>query len=379
MVNGADGMIAQAAHVCTAEKMQMDSVEPLRATRACACQAPTQLPLAVELWFYTNTAHVRAKIQQSLAENAVVAELEGKFVKVPAAAAQLQLVNLASERLSPVEAGQVKVAWPVEGNDPLDALMEAQALPALALKLQNGWFTRLIDENGLYMVFQPIVSLQAQEVFAHEALVRGTRDGVEVAGGEIIALAQATNLLVPLDARTRTAAIQQFSASGLPGKLFINFQPSAIYDPQFCLRTTFAAAERSGMRAEDIIFEVVESEGVLDTDHLKKIVETYRARGLGVAMDDMGSGHSSLERLLSLQPDYVKIDKSITMNVVENSTARMMVESLVRISLDAGAKIIAEGIETVEQRDVLRDLGAHYGQGYLFARPSRTPIVTWPK
>ncbi len=216
-------------------------------------------------------------------------------------------------------------------------------------------------------------------MFAHEALVRGTRDGVEVAGGEIIALAQATNLLVPLDARTRTAAIQQFSASGLPGKLFINFQPSAIYDPQFCLRTTFAAAERSGMRAEDIIFEVVESEGVLDTDHLKEIVETYRARGLGVAMDDMGSGHSSLERLLSLQPDYVKIDKSIAMNVVENSTARMMVESLVRISLDAGAKIIAEGIETVEQRDVLRDLGAHYGQGYLFARPSRTPIVTWPK
>ena len=349
----------------------------------CACQGvthrePQGADPAVELWFYSDVGHVRAQLLRALGALLPDVHTEDVFVKVPAGGASLEAIEAAADALSPTESNGVKVAWMVPGNNPYSALMQAQTLTVVKAQLHNGWFTRLLDQGGLFMHFQPIVSLQRDAVVAHEALVRGLRDGFEVSGGEIVSVAQAAQLLVPLDARTRTLAIEQFDGSGLEGKLFINFQPSAIYNPRYCLRTTFAALERSSLRPEDIVFEVVESEGVTDLAHLREIVEIYRAHGLAVAMDDMGSGQSSLERVLSLRPDYVKIDKSIAGAVVDDQTARLMVQSIVHIASSGEFRVIAEGIESVEQRDVLRDLGVELGQGYLYARPALRPRVAWP-
>lgn len=346
---------------------------------ACAaCQGPLQRPAAEELWFYGPDVAARDKIQRALAAANLVHTNEQTYLKVAVTGAATPVLDAAAAALSPEECARVNVAWIISGTTPLKAVKEQLTLAALRDEMEHRWFARLLDERGLYMNFQPIVSLRHPSVHAHEALVRAEHDGREMSGVEVVTLAERTGLIVPLDARTRVTAIEQFSASSLQSKLFINFQPSAIYNPRYCLRTTFAALERSRLRPEDVVFEVVESEDIADVPHLLRIMQTYRDHGLGVALDDFGAGYSTAERLVALRPDYLKIDKSLTRNVAGDEGARRIVASIVRMAGDKGCRVIAEGIETVGQRDALRDLGVELGQGYLFARPARQPRVTWP-
>lgn len=112
--------------------------------------------------------------------------------------------------------------------------------------------------------------------------------------------------------------------------------------------------------------------------HLRCIIDLYRAHGLGIAMDDFGVGYSTHERLLRLQPDYVKLDKSLCRDVATNGAAQDAIAGILRVAGEAGCRVIAEGIETVVQQTRLRELGVELGQGYLYARPAAAPQVTWP-
>ncbi len=359
--------------------MQQYATRPRQAHHGCAaCEGPLGRVPAEELWFGSSAASTRHKIQQALASHGTMLTHEAPYLKVPVAGAATPLLERAAAALTALEREEVTVAWVIAGTAPAEAVREELPLLRLQAELRDHWFTHLLDERLLYMHFQPIVSLRAPEVFAHEALVRGERDGRELSGFEIVSTAERAGLLVPLDARTRVTAIEQFATSGLRSKLFINFQPSAIYNPRYCLRTTFAALERTALRPQDIVFEVVESEDVADIAHLRRIIEAYRAQGLGVAMDDFGAGYSTPERLLGLHPDYVKLDKSLTAGVAADDAARHTLASVVGMAHDEGCRVIAEGIETVAQRDALREMGVEFGQGYLYARPARLPAVTWP-
>lgn len=351
---------------------------------ACTCVDNTYdgHKQGVTLWLHTRVRHLRPVVADALTEQHLPYERRGDLVVVSAEsddAAAAVIVALA-QRLNTSEAQQVRVAW-VANNATRDdeslAMMTAQDVTTVRARTQQRWFLDLLMSDGLYMAFQPIVSLTQPVVLAHEALVRGQRDGREISGGEIIALATAANVLTQLDARTRTLAVEQFTASALLGMIFINFQPSAVYNPAFCLNTTFAAITRSGMSPDRIVFEIVESEDTTDPAHLERIVTAYRKRGLKIALDDLGSKHSNLERLLQIRPDFVKIDKSICMRVAEDEMARMMISSIVSLAASISCQVIAEGIETAQQRDWLRYLGVGFGQGFLFARPSRQPVVHW--
>jgi len=313
-------------------------------------------------------------MQQSLVAAGVTQEHDAPYLKVPVHGGAASVLERAAAALTPVERAQVTVAWIIAGTTPTEAVREEAPLVRLQSEAQHRWFTQLLDDRLLYMHFQPIVSLHAPEVFAHEALVRARHEGRELSGFEIVTTATARGLLVPLDARARVTAIEQFATSGLTSKVFINFQPSAIYNPRYCLRTTFAALERTALRPQDVVFEVVESEDVADTEHLRRVIQAYRAQGLGVAMDDFGAGYSTPERLLQLHPDYVKLDKTLTAHVATDSAAQRTLSVIVRMAHDEGCRVIAEGIETVAQDDVLRDLGVEFGQGYLYARPARLPV-----
>jgi EAL domain-containing protein (putative c-di-GMP-specific phosphodiesterase class I) len=352
---------------------------PTPVGRACiACAGPVGRPTAEELWFYGHEERRGESIVAALTAVGATAAIEGGYVKAPVAGEVAPLLEGVATSLGADEQAAEKVAWIIAGTGAARAVAEGLTLRRLQVELRHRWFARLFDEQGLYMHFQPIVSLRRREVFAHEALVRAQHDGRELSGFEIVSTAAQAGLIVPLDARTRRTAITQFAEDGLGGKLFINFQPSAIYNPEFCLRTTFAAIERTALRPEDIVFEVVESEEIADTGHLLRIMRTYRDHGLGVAMDDFGVGYSTTERLLQLHPDYVKLDKALTSHVATEAAARERVAEIVRLATAEGCRVIAEGIEDVAQRDALRDLGCEFGQGYLFARPARRPQVTWP-
>jgi EAL domain-containing protein (putative c-di-GMP-specific phosphodiesterase class I) len=361
--------------------MQQQQHAKRRRLPCTACAGPVGRAPAEELWFGGLAAPTLHKLHQALTAAGVAPAHDAPYLKAPVAGAAAPVIERAAAALSPEERAQATVAWVIAGVAPTEAVDPRGAdvpLERLQTELRHRWFTRLLDERLLYMNFQPIVSLHAPEVYAHEALVRAQHDGRELSGFEIITTAETLGLLVPLDARTRVAAIEQFAASGLESKLFINFQPSAIYNPRYCLRTTFAALERTALRPQDVVFEVVESEDVTDTGHLRRIIQAYRDQGLGVAMDDFGVGYSTPKRLLQLHPDYVKLDKTLTATVDTDGAARRTLAAVVHMAHEEGCRVIAEGIETVAQRDVLREIGIEFGQGYLYARPARLPAVTWP-
>jgi len=324
-------------------------------------------------------AATRHKMHESLRAAGVALTHDEPYLKAPVTENAALVLDRAATALTPAEHAHVTVAWVIAGTTPGQAVREELPLVRLQAEVQQRWFTQLLDERLLFMHFQPIVSLHAPEVYAHEALVRAQHEGRELSGFEIVTTATALGLLVPLDARTRVTAIDQFVASGLERKLFINFQPSAIYNPRYCLRTTFAALERTALRPQDVVFEVVESEDVADMGHLRRIIQAYRAQGLGVAMDDFGAGFSTPQRLLQLHPDYIKLDKALTATVATDSAAEDALAAIVRLAHAEGCRVIAEGIETVAQHEVLRALGVEFGQGYLYARPARLPVVTWPR
>jgi len=152
--------------------------------------------------------------------------------------------------------------------------------------------------------------------------------------------------------------------------LFINFFPTVVYDPVHCLRTTREAMRETGLQPDQIVFEVVESEDIVDRGHLLDILTRYRAEGFRVALDDLGSGYASLNLLADLRPDFVKLDMELVRGAATDPLRRGLVQAIVRAARDEGIRVIAEGVETLEVAELLAEIGVSLLQGYYFGRPS---------
>ena len=140
-------------------------------------------------------------------------------------------------------------------------------------------------------------------------------EGGLVSPGRIFGAAKSARMLFQTDLAARRTAIREAVRQGVEGNLFINFTPAAIYDPRFCLRSTVEAVDGAGISPERIVFEVTETEETRDVDHLRNIVAFYREKGFRVALDDLGSGYSSLNMIHRLRPDFVKLDMQLVRGV----------------------------------------------------------------
>jgi EAL domain-containing protein (putative c-di-GMP-specific phosphodiesterase class I) len=128
-----------------------------------------------------------------------------------------------------------------------------------------------------------------------------------------------------------------------------------------------------GLHRGQVVFEVIESEFVRDMDHLKGILDYYRASGFKVALDDVGAGYSNLNLLRHLRPDFIKIDRDLTTDVHRDDYKGLIMQKLLEIAQGLGLRTIAEGIEHEDEFDWLRAHSADYAQGYFFARPATPP------
>jgi EAL domain-containing protein (putative c-di-GMP-specific phosphodiesterase class I) len=223
--------------------------------------------------------------------------------------------------------------------------------------------------------YQPIVDVARREVFAHEALVRGP-EGASAAS--VLAQVNDDNRY-RFDQSCRVKAIKGAAEIGLSGRLSINFLPNAIYRPEVCIRTTLEAARTHGFPLERIIFEVTEGERVEDGPWFASILREYQRVGFLTAIDDFGAGYAGLKLLADFQPDLIKLDMDLVRGLDADPARRHIVHHLVRLCADLGVAVIAEGVETVAERNALLDLGITLMQGYLFARPTmgRQAAVTW--
>lgn len=256
-------------------------------------------------------------------------------------------------------------------------LPRMQDLATLTAVVKGEWFLDILRESRLAVHFQPIVSAaDPDEVFAHECLLRGLDvEGALVSPGTMFEAARSTGLLFNLDRAARVKAVEEAAGLGLESNVFINFNPTSIYDPTHCLRSTMSAIGSSDLSPDRVVFEVTESEQIEDGRHLRNILDFYRKSGFGIALDDLGAGHSSLNLLVALRPDFVKLDMGLLRDVDREPYRAAIASKLLELAKDLGVSVIAEGVETEEQWRWLASHGADYAQGYFFAKPAFPPPV----
>ncbi len=215
----------------------------------------------------------------------------------------------------------------------------------------------------LFVVFQPIVRAQNREVFAYEALVRSR--GPYGNPAELLAAAEMLGRLEVLGRRIRELISETLYDN--PQRLepiFVNLHPLELQ-----AEILTSPDEPLMPWASRIVFEVTERAQLSSTEDLADVLKALRSVGYRIALDDLGEGYAGLSWLLKLTPDIAKLDMSLVRDIDSSKLKREIVASLGTICRRAKAHIVAEGVETLQEAEVLRDLGCDLLQGYYFARP----------
>ena len=244
---------------------------------------------------------------------------------------------------------------------------------------ESQWVRQALTDDWLFCLFHSIVHADTGQVFGHEALIRARHPhtGEVYGAGPIIDAANKLDMHHILDQKARKTAIREAALlREMRGRIFINFMPNTIYDPEICLRTTMEAAHEYGVPLSRLVFEVVETEQIPDMKKLERILDYYRRHGVGTAVDDMGAGYASVEYLAALQPDFVKIDRDLVVRAELEKEARQKMDLVVSQAKSLGIAVIAEGIETPEQLHLCREAGTDFLQGYLFGIPANPPALS---
>lgn len=288
------------------------------------------------------------------------------------------LLSPMMELLSSPEARDARAIFHFEGEIPRpNDYFEVESLPDFVEQVRSAWLLEILREKKIHSVFQPIVTCkeagQSPQIHGYECLMRGEFQGNVVAPNTMIEMARAADLLFQLDLAARRSALIGAGGHKIQQKVFINFSPNSIYDPAHCLRSTVNTVEEVGLKREQVVFEITETARLPEMDHLQRIVNFYREEGFGVALDDVGAGYSSLNVLVALRPEYVKLDMMLTQNVHNDAGKAIVTQKLIETVRELGLLVVAEGIEQTEEWDWIRAQGADLAQGYLFSRPNTPP------
>ncbi|GED21562.1 GGDEF/EAL domain-containing response regulator [Halomonas halmophila] len=248
---------------------------------------------------------------------------------------------------------------------------ELQAIASERLRLAS-MLTRTSGETETRMVFHPVVDTQSGVTTAAEALIRFIGpDGTPLRTDKMIDAAEANGMIVEIGAWVLREAMRQHVMvmdSGSPHRLNVNLSPAQIHTPRIYVDIEKGLSE-SGLDPALLNIEVTENLFLDNDDETLALLRWLRERGARIYIDDFGTGYSSLSYLGKLPVDGLKIDRSFVMNMDEDTEAAAVVGSVIAIGAKLGMDVVAEGVETEEQRRLLTDLGANKLQGFLFTKP----------
>lgn len=297
----------------------------------------------------------------------------GHFLSFEATAAELRtLCRRLGDRLSPEEQAEARVLLVPAGYEPTPAQCMSALSVAQMLALIDGiHLVELIEEERLLSALQPIFRAD-RTPYGHEALLRGReRDGSIISAGDLFAAAAATELLFTVDSIAHRLAFQ--AAAHTTGAIFVNFNPASIEAPGHRMRDTVGFVHELGLTPGNVVLEVTEGREARDLAHLRRTLGGYREAGFRVALDDVGAGFASLNMLLELQPDIIKIDLDLVRGVDRDRYRQSVVGHLIGIAQDVGALSVAEGIETEGELAWVTEAGVDLLQGFLLGQPYIPP------
>jgi EAL domain-containing protein (putative c-di-GMP-specific phosphodiesterase class I) len=241
-----------------------------------------------------------------------------------------------------------------------------QAADRTALELS---FNRAL--TSVWIAYQPIVRTKDGQVYGYEALLRTSEPSLPHPGA-VIDAAERLGRLKELGQAVRAIAPEPMhTVSG--AKLFVNLHPSDLADDSL-----FVADSPLGRMASRVTLEITERATLDEVRDVRERLVRLRAMGFRLAVDDLGAGYAGLSSFATLEPEIVKLDMTLVRGIDANPVKRAVVEKMTLLAHELNIAVVAEGVETVAERDVLVNIGCDLLQGYLFAKPGRAfPDVKW--
>lgn len=227
----------------------------------------------------------------------------------------------------------------------------------------------VVRRREFHIDFQPVVDLKTGTVFGYEALARG--DSPHFPGAwPLIKAGVEAGLSGELGRLLRKMSMD--GCSNFP--LFVNVNPN-----EFNEGWLVQPDDPIFLHDESVFLEITESVPLSHFEHCHNVLNEVRRKGISLAIDDLGAGYSNLKYITDLNPEVVKLDRGLVAGIKAGTRQQRFVKAIVSLCQDFEARVVAEGIETVDELEAVIDAGADFGQGFLLARPAfPPPSVKWP-
>ncbi len=252
-----------------------------------------------------------------------------------------------------------------------DNAMHAGALKRLQLETD---LRRAVDQGEFLVYYQPIVSLLDRRIVGFEALTRWQSPKGLVMPNDFIPVADETGIILAINRQLMNEACRQLLSwhklfpSDPPLSLSVNISPKQFAQADLAAQIS-QLLQQSGMDPRFVDLEITETIAIADAEKSAGMLSELKALGVGLDIDDFGTGYSSLSRLQSFRVDTLKIDRIFVSRMDSDHETHEIVRVIINLAHSLGLKVVAEGVETQAQFDLLKKLGCERAQGYLFAKP----------
>ena len=252
-----------------------------------------------------------------------------------------------------------------------DNEMHAGALKRLQLESD---LRKAIELQEFRVYYQPIVSLQNGQIIGFEALTRWQHPAGMVMPADFIPVADETGIILSINAQLLTEACKQLREwqrsfpSEPPLFMSVNISPKQFAQPDLPLQIG-RVLEETGIEADSLALEITETIAMADAEKSTGVLRQLKALGVAIDIDDFGTGYSSLSRLQGFRVDTLKIDRVFISRIDSDPDTQEIVRVIVMLAHNLGLKVVAEGVETHAQMNLLKGIGCDRAQGYLFSKP----------
>lgn len=238
---------------------------------------------------------------------------------------------------------------------------------------------KALENNEFVLYYQPQINIATGNITCLESLIRWQDPETElIPPGRFIPIAEETGFIIPITAWVLKTACAQASAWRLKGfenvRVAVNISMRQFKDKDFVAKLT-AVLKETGLSPECLEIELTESIVMTDPEHTFKILQDLKEIGVRLSIDDFGTGFSSLSYLKSMPIDVIKIDQSFIRGIPLEADDVAIITAIIRMAHSLGCEVVAEGVETAEQFELLKKLECDNSQGYLFMKPSKAKEV----
>ncbi|MEK3855541.1 EAL domain-containing protein [Cytobacillus sp. FSL H8-0458] len=261
------------------------------------------------------------------------------------------------------------------GNKVTFFSMEMNQQAMVRLELES-YLRKALQKNEFYLCYQPLIDLETGNLYGSEALIRWNHPKLGlVSPGEFIPLAEETGLIADIGGWVLRSACQQNRRWQMLGyeslSISVNVSAYQFQQPGF-LQEVKLALELSGMEPQYLTLELTESTMLRNVEYSIQVMQSLQDIGVKVSIDDFGTGYSSLSYLKDLPINTLKIDRSFINNLRLNTSDVAIVKAIITMGHGLSVKVVAEGVETLEQIELLKELKCHYAQGFYIHKPLMT-------